>query len=262
MPVFLRNFMISALYLWSMPEENRMFRLLSRRFILLLGCCALSACLVIDDYVKEVENSGVLSPSVEDTVGAIKLALQDGVETSVRALGKVNGFYGDKRVRIPLPKDLENIEDVLRRFGQDKYADDFAKTLNNAAEQAIPEATTVFVGAIKQMSIQDAIGIMRGSDNAATQYFRKVSSVELRGRFAPIVSQATSKVGVTKAYKDLSQRLALFGVKTKVSDLDGYVTEKALDGLFLYVADEEAKIRKDPLGQGAALVRRVFQYYQ
>ncbi len=239
-----------------------MSQAITRITILLALCSALSACLVIDDYVKEVENSGLLSPTIEDTVVAIKTALNSGVKNSVSSLGRENGFLSDGRVRIPLPKELSNIEDVLRRFGQDKYADDFIRTLNRAAEEAVPQATSVFLTAIQGMSVQDAVGIMRGSDDAATQYFRRVSSEELRSRFMPIVTRSTSKVGLTKAYKDVTQRVALLGVNVPVSDLDSYVTEKALDGLFLYVAEEESKIRENPLGQTAAIVRKVFTYYR
>lgn len=237
---------------------NKSLRYYCLAFVLISS----SGCLVVEDYVKEVEASGLLAPSTADTVNAIKAALETGVGDAVGSLGKTNGFLGDTRVKIPLPEKMQNIESTLRRFGQDKLADEFVTTLNRAAEEAVTQATPVFTSAIKEMSVQDAVGIMRGGDDAATQYFKRVSTESLRNRFLPVVRKSTSDVGLTNLYKTLTQQLSLFGVNISGTDIDAYVTEKAVDGLFVYIAEEEAKIRANPIGQTSDLIKRVFSYYQ
>lgn len=231
--------------------------------LVITTACMLNGCLVIEDLIKEVEqNSGLLAPSNDDTAQAIKLALQKGIDQSISTLGATNGFYSNDKVRINMPSELAQVDRLLRNIGQQKYADSFVKTLNSAAEKAIPEAREVFASALKQMSIQDAIGIMRGGDNSATEFFRQKTSNTIIQRFRPIVNKATSSVGVTQSYKELTQKLALVGVKPKVNDLDTYIANKAMQGLFVYVAEKEAEIRADPLGQSASLIRQVFGYYK
>ncbi len=228
--------------------------------LLLLASCQIDKA-ALRDAVNAASSSSSSAPSNTDSIGAIKAALQQGVTESVASLGRANGFSSDDRVKITMPDGLNKVDGILRSIGQEKYADQFVDTLNRAAEKATPVAKDVFIGAIKKMSVTDAIGIIKGSDNAATDYFKRVANTELTGLFKPIVTDATNSVGVTSSYKKLSSKLALVGYQPKVNDLDGYVTDKALDGLYLYISDKEKAIRANP-GQAASdLVKNVFSYY-
>lgn len=193
--------------------------------------------------------------------GGLKEALAQGVEWSVNALGREDGFLGDERVRIPMPKPLRMVEQGARALGQDRYADEFITTMNRAAERAVPEAASILADAIRAMTVQDAAGILSGPDDAATRYFRRTSGETLEQRFLPIVREATSRSGVTVAYKNLvGKGGGMMGglVDTRSLDLDRYVTEKTLDGLFTYIALEEKRIRENPLARGSDLLKKVF----
>lgn len=201
--------------------------------------------------------------TVTDTeiAGGLKEALSNGVRFAIDTLGRENGFLNDVRVKIPLPKSLQKMEKGLRIAGQGKYVDDFVASMNHAAEKAVPVAIDVFVDAIKQMTFDDARKILfSGDQDAATQFFRRTSEETLRGKFRPIVEKFTEETGVTQKYKAM---IGKYGFAAQLlgkdaTDLDGYVTQKALDGLFFMVAEEEKKIRKDPLGRTTSLLKKVF----
>ncbi len=195
----------------------------------------------------------------ETIVAGLKQALQQGVERGVSSLGRADGYLKNGNVQIPVPDNLRTAEMLLRKVGADKYADQFILTLNRAAEAAVPQAKAVFLDVIRKMTVTDAIGILRGADDAATQYFRRQSQVRLAASFRPIVARATDKVGVTAQYKSLVSRVERLGfVDTSELDLDDYVTAKALDGLFYMMAQEEMRIRRDPVARTTELLRRVF----
>lgn len=199
--------------------------------------------------------------STSDISSGLKEALFKGVKFAVDSLGRENGFYGNDRVRIPLPGKIAKMEKTLRAFGQGRRVDEFVVSMNRAAEKAVPVAIDVFLDAIKQMTFDDARKILfSGQDDSATQFFRRTSEETLRTKFRPLVEEATTSVGVTQKYKDMIGRYGFIGkaIGEDASDLDGYVTQKALDGLFLLVADEEKKIRKDPIGRTTSLLRKVF----
>ena len=171
----------------------------------------------------------------------------------------MDGFFGNERVKIPLPDALQKVEHTLRNFGMDKYADELVLTMNRAAEAAVPEAKILLVAAVKDMSVQDAKGILSGGDTSATEYFRRKTSAKLAVKFLPIVQLATAKVGVTQKYKQLAGNAARYGLLDESeSNLDGYITRKTLDGLFLMIADEEKEIRAHPFEQGSTLLKKVF----
>ncbi len=196
-----------------------------------------------------------------EIAGGLKEALSKGVSTAIKSLGKENGFLGNVRVRIPLPKSLQKVEKVVRVAGQGKAVDEFVASMNHAAEKAVPVAVDVFVDAIKKMTFDDARQILfTGKDDSATQFFRKNSEETLREKFRPIVEEFTEKTGVTQKYKAMIGKAGFAAqfLGKDATDLDGYVTQKALDGLFLLIADEEKKIRKDPLGRTTSLLRKVF----
>jgi hypothetical protein len=147
----------------------------------------------------------------------------------------------------------------MRQVGMGKYADELVLTMNRAAEAAVPEAKALFVDAVKKMTVQDAKGILTGGNTAGTEYFKRSTSEPLRAKFLPIVAQATKKVRVADKYNEFAGKGAKFGlVKKEDANLDGYITQKALDGLFYMVAEEEKKIRANPVQAGSDLLKRVF----
>jgi hypothetical protein len=201
--------------------------------------------------------------SQEQLAGALKEALGKGVQQAVATLGRPDGFLQDAKVKIPMPESLQKVEKTLRTLRQDKLADEFVTTMNRAAEQAVPEAAGVLGDAVKQMSIADAKGILTGTNNAATQYFRRTSETNLHTRFLPIVKAATEKAGVTSAYKRMAAKASGgfggFGAGLlEAPDLDNYVTRKSLDGLFIKIADQEKQIRENPVARTTDLLQKVF----
>lgn len=201
------------------------------------------------------------SVSNADISMGLKEAIIVGVRSAVDELGRENGFLDNDRVRIPLPNGLQRTERTLRALGQGRRVDEFIESMNHAAEKAVPVATDVFLDSIRQMSFNDARQILfSGQDDAATQFFRRTSEDRLRQEFRPIVEEMTEQVGVTQSYKQMMGRYGFIGraFGQDASDLDGYVTQKALDGLFLLIADEERKIRRDPIGRTTSILRKVF----
>lgn len=210
------------------------------------------------------------SLSQDQMVGGLKEALSTGVQKAVASLGKKDGFLQDIAVKIPMPENLQKIEKALRSMGQDKYADEFVNTMNRAAEQAVPEAAALLGDAVRQMSIADAKAVLTGGDSAATDYFRRTSGAALKERFLPIVKSATEKAGVTSAYKGMTAKAGgylsslgnlgnLAGNKLGgMPDIDTYVTDKALDGLFLKIAEQEKLIRANPVARTTDLLKQVF----
>lgn len=214
------------------------------------------------DWVKEQYDEYRARHETLDaqTIAAgLKQALEHGTERAVGTLGQVNGFLKNPPIHIPVPDQLQRAESLLRRVGAGKYADQFVTSLNRAAEAAAPKAKSIFLDVIQAMTIQDAVDILRGADDAATQYFRRHSQARLTAAFQPIVARATSDVGVTAYYKRFVQKAAATGlVDTRGLDLDEYVTRKTLDGLFYMIAREEKRIREDPIARTTELLRKVF----
>jgi hypothetical protein len=215
----------------------------------------------LDDWLKErlrKTSDSTLDPAT--AAAGLKQALEHGTQQAVALLGREDGYFGNPRVKIPLPDKLARVEKTLRKLGQGKTADEFILSLNRAAEAAAPEARAIFLQVIRQMTIADALGIVRGPRDAATRYFRERSEGTLKEKFLPIVAAATSQVGVTQRYKqflrDAGPVASLFDVRSL--DIDDHVTQKALDGLFLMVADEEKRIREDPVARTTELLRKVF----
>jgi hypothetical protein len=194
-----------------------------------------------------------------DASAGLRAALEKGAQAAVASLGRTDGFLGNAAVKIPLPPSLQRVESLMRRVGMGRHADELVTTLNRAAEAAVPEARQLLVDSVKRMSVQDAKGILTGGDTSATEYFRRSTSGKLHDRFLPIVRKSTERVGLAQKYNDYAQQGVAFGlVKKEDANLDEYVTQKALDGLFLMIAEEEKKIRKDPVGAGSSIIRKVF----
>ena len=209
--------------------------------------------------------------SRDQVVKGLQDALAKGLQQAVARLGHEGGFLTNLQVKIPMPEQLQTVEKALRAMAQGKLADDFVTTMNRAAERAVPEAAGVFADALKQMTIEDAKSILSGPNTAATQYFQKTTQTNLYAMFYPTVQKATAQTGVTAAYKNLMERAhvgqslgsigsALGGSpRGKESlDIDAYVTNKALDGLFKMVAEEERQIRQNPAARTTDLLQKVF----
>jgi hypothetical protein len=198
-----------------------------------------------------------LSP--EDAAGGLRAALSQGIGTAVTQLGANNGFLNDPKVAIQLPPELDKAERALRMIGMSGQADELKATMNHAAEQAVAQARPVFEQALRHMTLSDAKAILTGGDDSATQYFRRATSTQLAARFKPIVAAQTAKLKLASQYDEVARRAAQFGLMSaKDADLNDYVTQKALDGLFSRIADEERAIRKSPLAQTSSLIRKVF----
>jgi hypothetical protein len=199
------------------------------------------------------------SLSNADAVSGLKDALTQGSAAAVSKLGVENGFLGNDKVKIPLPDALKRVESGLRLIGMQKQANELVTAMNRAAEQAVPEAKTLLVSAVKNMSVQDAKGILTGGDTAATEYFRKTTSDQLTQKFLPIVTKTTAKVGLAEKYNNLAGKGAQLGlVDAKQAKIENYVTQKTLDGLFLMIAEQEKTIRKDPVGSATGMAKKVF----
>jgi len=207
------------------------------------------------------KNTAASNISDNEISRGLKEALSKGVGFAVDNLGRENGFLNNAQVKIPLPKSLKNVEKAVRFAGQGQRVDDFVETMNHAAEKAVPVAFDIFVDSIKQMSFNDARQILfSGQDDAATQFFRRTSEEKLRGKFRPIVEEFTEETGVTQSYKRMMDKAGFMAafVGKDAQDLDGYITQKALDGTFYMVAQEEKKIRKDPIGRTTSILQKVF----
>ena len=221
---------------------------------LLLGVA--SACVVV---VAADLGSALAAISNQDRTAALRTALTQGAQAAVGKLGVVDGFLGNPEVKIPLPGKLAKGEKLLRTFGLGAQADELVTAMNRAAEAAVPEAKTLLVDSVKQMSVQDATSILTGPDDAATQYFKRTTSEKLAAKFLPIVQKATAKVGVAQKYNAVAGKAQQYGlVGASDASVESYVTQKTLDGLFLMMAKEEKAIRDDPLGQSSKLLKKVF----
>jgi hypothetical protein len=200
----------------------------------------------------------VLSDS--EVIRGLKAALGQGVERAVSSLGSEGGFLSSERFRIPLPETLRPLARGLRGMGQGGLVDDLETAMNRAAEAAVPEAGAILNDAITQMTLEDARQILDGPDDAATRYFQRVSEDRLSERMLPVVAEHTDQVGVASYYKQLVGKAGFLSglVDTSSLDLDRYVTDQALDGLFTVIAEEEARIRANPAARTTELLEKVF----
>jgi hypothetical protein len=194
-----------------------------------------------------------------DAARGLRQALTDGSLAAVAKLGVENGFFGNPRVRIPLPPSLQRVERGLRAFGMRREADELVLAMNRAAETAVPEARQLLTDAVRKMSVQDAKGILTGGDTAATDYFKRATRQQLTQRFLPIVKSATDKVGLAQQYNALAGQGAALGlVQEGEASIERYVTQKALDGLYFMIGEQEKAFRRDPVGATSSIVRKVF----
>ena len=197
--------------------------------------------------------------SQSDASGGLKDALTQGAKVAVQQLGKPGGFSNNPDVRIELPGNLGKAAKTMKMMGMGAQVDQLEASMNKAAETAVPQAQALLVDSVKKMTVQDAKSILAGSDDSATQYLNKTSREQIRAKFLPIVKQATDQVGLAKQYNSFAGQAASFGViDAKSANIENYVTEQALDGLFAMIAEQEASIRENPAGAATSLAKKVF----
>jgi len=197
--------------------------------------------------------------SESDAASGVRAALERGALAAVSVLGKTDGFLGDPRVKIPLPGHLNDTAKLLRALGQGHKVDELIIAMNRAAEAAVPMAKPLFVSAIKAMSVEDAVKVVRGGSTSVTDFFAGKTRLPLAEKFLPIVTQATEKVSLAARYNAVAGKAAGLGlVKAEDANVQHYVTGRALDGLFLMIGEEEKKIRADPVKTGSAILKAVF----
>lgn len=200
-----------------------------------------------------------LSLTETDANAGIRTALERGANSAVALLGRQDGFLGNPLVKIELPGYLKDAARLLRATGQGRKLDDLVTAMNRAAEAAVPAAKPLLVKAVKDMSVEDGLRILRGGDDSVTQFFEGKTREPLGRQFLPIVTRATEKVALADKYNAVAKKAAGLGlVKGEDANIQHYVTARALDGLYRIIGEEEKKIRQDPVGTGSAILKKVF----
>jgi len=200
-------------------------------------------------------------PLTEEEVGrGLKEALSKGAEAAAAKVSATDGFFKNEAIKLLWPEDAKKVESKLRSMGMNKLCDDFTLSINRAAEEACKKAAPIFINAISSMTLQDAMGILRGNERAATDYLQRTTSPQLRSAFQPEIEKALQQVNATKYWTDIATIYNKIPLVTPVTtDLPGFVTDKAMTGLFVYVAEKEAAIRNNPLERTTELLKRVFK---
>ncbi|MBU0689509.1 MAG: DUF4197 domain-containing protein [Gammaproteobacteria bacterium] len=242
---------------------------------LLLGMLTLSmpvAAFNLDDLKSKIDGlkqsastpassqpAGLDAFSPQQQIESLKQALTQGAESAVKDLARVDGYLGNPKVHIPVPDNLKKADSALRKIGLGKYADEFVTSMNRSAEAAVPEAKALLIAAVKNMTVTDAKNILLGNDDAATQYFRRNTETALGAKFKPIVVNSMQKVRLAQAYNRFADKGVKLGlVKEQDAHLDDYITRKALDGLYLMIAEQEKEIRAHPLQATGDLAQKIF----
>ncbi len=208
--------------------------------------------------------SSVTQEGIDEStiIAALKEAISIGSDNAVKSVSELDGYLANQAIKIVIPKEFEMVANGLSKIGYNKPVDDFILSMNRAAEKAAPEAKTIFINAIKEMTFDDAKKILNGNDTATTDYFKSKASEELYAAFSPIISSSVNEVGATRYYKTMADKFALLPfMKTENLNLDNYVTNQALDGLFYMIGEEEKKIRTDPKARVTELLKKVFEKY-
>ncbi|RMF97019.1 MAG: DUF4197 domain-containing protein [Candidatus Schekmanbacteria bacterium] len=226
--------------------------------IVIFFIASILSCESVSNTIKGIAGEGKLD--TKTIIAGLKEALEVSTENSVSQASKINGFLKNKAIKILLPEKLQKTAETLKKLGFEKQVDEFIESMNRAAEKAAPEAKSIFIDAIKDMTFTDAKKILKGGDTAATDFFRKKTSKRLYKAFKPKIEESMKNVGVTNYYMNMVDRIKnLPIVNIEPPDLGDYVTNKSLDGLFYLIAKEEKKIRKDPAARVTELLKKVFK---
>jgi len=226
-----------------------------------LSVMVLTSCAEMNSVMEQVNNAtGTPTLTNDEVIRGLREALTVGTNNSSSLTSKLDGFYKNPEIFIPFPDEAIKVKEKVEQLGMKKQVDEFVMTLNRAAETATAEAAPIFINAIKEMTIADGFAILKGNDNAATQYLRDKTTTQLKLKFNPVVKNAIQKVEVTKYWNPVINTYNKVPfVEPMNPDLEDYVTTKAMDGLFLMIAKEEGKIRKDPMARVTDLLKKVFQ---
>jgi hypothetical protein len=226
--------------------------------VILLSCTSAQINQTINDVNKTI-GGGSTPLSTEEVANGLKEALVKGISTGSDLVSQMDGYFKNPEIKIPFPPDVKKVEDRLRQIGMGSEVDKFVMTLNRGAEDAAKEAKPIFVAAIRQMTIQDAWGILKGEQDAATQYLKRTTSSLLKEKFKPVIKNSLQKVNATKYYSDIVTRYNQIPMVQKVNpELDDYATDKAIEGLFVMIAKEEKNIRANPAARTTELLKKVF----
>lgn len=217
-----------------------------------------SGCETAKSILTSVQNGSNGNLTTTEVVQGLKEALNLGTDSATTKLSALNGFYKDALVKIIMPPEAQKVESTLRSVGLGSVVDNAVLSMNRAAEDASKYVGHIFLNAIKQMTIQDAFGILRGGNTAATDYLKQKTTAQLTAAFTPIISKSLDKVDATKYWKEVFSAYNRFSDKPVNTDLTGYVTQKALDGLFVKIGLEEQQIRKDPAARITDILKKVF----
>ena len=230
---------------------------MQRRLFTLTGAGTLGALLLLATTQARALTLPGLSNA--DASSGVKAALEQGALAAVALLGQSGGFLNNPSVRIPLPGYLNDAAQMMKRFGQGKRIEELETSLNRAAEAAVPMGKDLLIGAVQSMSVTDAKNILTGGDTSVTQFFSSKTRAPLGEKFLPVVTQATSQVGLAQQYNAFAGKAVGFGlVKKEDARIEDYVTGKTLDGLFTVIGEEERKLRQNPAAAGSALLQKVF----
>jgi hypothetical protein len=229
----------------------------------LILCAAISVQAAgLEDMLRSFGSTPKSCPSCPDegtTAAGLKEALAVGTENAVKSLSKPDGYFGNALVKILMPEKLRTVADVMKRVGYQQQVDEFVLSMNRAAEKAAPQAASIFGDAIREMTFDDARKILAGGDTSATDFFKEKTHDKLYSAFKPVISSSMDKIGTTRSYKEMIGKYeSLPFMGSQSFDLDHYVTNRALEGLFLTVGQEEKKIRTDPAARTTELLKSVF----
>ena len=215
---------------------------------------------VVNKPAEQTATTGGVDALSQIEINAgLKEALTRGAEAAVAQLGQQDGFFGDARMKIPLPPSLQKAEKAMRLMGMGRQADELVLSMNRAAEAAVPEAKALLVDAVKTMTLEDAKGILTGGQTSATDFFRRKTEAKLTERFLPTVKATTDKVGLAQQYNRYAGTAAQFNlIDKKQAKVEDYVTQQALDRLYVLIGEKEAAIRANPLQAGSDLLKKVF----
>lgn len=215
-------------------------------------CCALLLC------ASTALASSLADLSNTDATSGLKAAMEKGSTAAVAKLGVADGFLKNPKVKIPLPSSLKKARPVLSMLGKEKQLDELEVAMNRAAESAVPMAKPLLVDAVKSMSVDDAKKILKGGDTSVTDFFRDKTSAKLKVQFLPHVKTVTDRSKLSTQYNNAVKQVSGYGLAKNTPTVEDYVTQKALDGLFFMIAEEEKAIRKDPVGSGSKIISKVF----
>ena len=231
-------------------------------FIFILGACTSAQINQTLNELSKVTGAPATPQLTSDEVGGgLKEALINGISKGADLVSLTDGYFKNAEIKIPFPPDVKKVEDKLRQLGFGNKVDDFVMTLNRGAEEAAKEAKPIFISAIKQMTIDDAWGILKGNPDAATQFLKRTTTTQLKEKFSPVVQASLNRVNATKYYGDVVNTYNKIPFIEKVNpDLNDYATNKAIEGLFLMVSKEEKNIRENPVARTTDLLKRVFGY--